>query len=122
MAALHLIWANFVNARELIHSLPLLSSIWRQGFNSLDDDSTKTSIWNDNCDVIAYNWRGNFLKHWHCGFYWSKISRQNNIYDDLSLLSEKTKEDFDVFHFHFDQSIKNGLTKELSGLQSNYSN
>ena len=55
MAALHLFWANFVNARELVQSLPLLSLIWRQRFNSLDDDSMESSIWNDSYDVIAYN-------------------------------------------------------------------
>ena len=52
----------------------------------------------------------------------SSSVKDYNIYDDLSLLSEQTKENFDVFHFHFDQSIKNGLTKEFTGLQSNYSN
>ena len=52
----------------------------------------------------------------------SSSVKDYNIYEDLSFLSEQTKEDFDVFHFHFDQSIKNGLTKELDGMQSNYSN
>ena len=52
----------------------------------------------------------------------SSSVKDYNIYEDLSFLSEQIKEDFDVFHFHFDQSIKNGLTKELDGMQSNYSN
>ena len=51
----------------------------------------------------------------------SSSVRSYNVYNELSLLSEQTKEDFDIFSFHFDQSIKNGLTKELNGLQTNYS-
>ena len=45
-----------------------------------------------------------------------------NIYDDLFQLVEKTEKDFDVFPFHFDETIKEGLTNEMSGLQTNYTN
>ena len=41
----------------------------------------------------------------------SSSVKDYNIYENLSFLSEQTKEDFDVFHFHFDQSIKNLFAK-----------
>ena len=45
-----------------------------------------------------------------------------NIYEELSLLAEQTENDFDVFTFHFDETIKEGFINEYNGLQTNYSN
>ena len=52
----------------------------------------------------------------------SSSVKDYNIYEDLSLLAEQTEKDFDVFPFHFDETIKEGLTNEMSGLQTNYAN
>ena len=52
----------------------------------------------------------------------SSSVKDYNIYDDLFQLAEQTEKDFDVFSFHFDETIKEGLTNEMSGLQTNYAN
>ncbi len=52
----------------------------------------------------------------------SSSLKDYNIYNDLSILAEQTMEDFDVFSFHFDESIKEGLINEINGLQTNYAN
>ncbi|MBC8266505.1 MAG: hypothetical protein H8E84_06015 [Flavobacteriales bacterium] len=45
-----------------------------------------------------------------------------NIFEQLSELEKNTAKDFDVFPFHFDGELKNGLTNEIRGSQTNFSN
>ena len=51
----------------------------------------------------------------------SSSIQDTNIYSHLSFLAKQLETDFDVFTYHFDEYVKEGITTENTGLQTNYS-